>query len=376
MTTRLYALGNHANAPGRLARRAYVRSFGLLTVTGFVLLVAVYALHSQGDSSTGGRSASAKANDDTPPGSGSRAVEIVDQGADYRVVRHALGTTRVPASPRRLCALGYLDELLAIGVKPMAASSFNGHFPDYLEDQLDGVTDIPQMYGNWQPNFEAILAAQPDLILTSNSDPQTYRQLSKIAPVVVLTNSGQHCRERLLDVGLVLGCQHQAEVRAAWYDAKIRAAQEALGDKMGDRKVAFFRIFGKQYYIHGRSRGGLVLYDDLKLNPPTLLAGGARGMMLSPEALLDLDADYIFIAAERSKGTYRSLDQLLDHPAWQRVPAVRSSHVVRLHSFHQWLVAGVLGKALIVDEILAAVAPEALDEVNARAESAAREVGS
>ena len=309
-------------------------------------------------------SAKASESESERPASGARPLEILKEGEDTRVVRHALGTCRIPRRPQRVCALGYLDELLSIGVKLAAAScSSDGQFPDYLEDRLEGVVGISQLMGIMQPDFETLITVHPDLIISSNPDPQTYRQLSKIAPVVILTDGEKHGRQRLLDLGELVGRQRQAEVRLAWYDGKLAAARQVLHNKIGDSKVVFFRVFGKQYYIHGHTRGGLLLYDGLGLTPPTLIKASPRGFMLSPEALLDLDADYVFVASERSKGSSRTWQELLDHPAWQRVPAVRSNRVYWLEDRHHWLVLGVLAKSRMIDEVLASLAPESLETI-------------
>ena len=309
------------------------------------------------------------------PGSRDCPLEIVEQGEDYRIVRHVLGISKVPREPQQVCALSYIDELLAIGLKPVAASCNNGRFPDYLEARLDGVIGIAQMMGVAQPDFETLITVQPDLIITANPDPQTYRQLSKIAPVVVLTDNGKDNGQRLLDLGELVARRSEAEARQAWYKAKVRAARESLQAKIGKHRVAFFRVFGKQYYIHGHTRGGVVLYDELGLTPPTLIDSFARGCMLSPEALLDLNADYVFVATERSKGTFRTWQELLDHPAWQRVPAVRGDHVYWLATYHQWLVPGILAKSRMIDEVLQSIAPESLEEVNAQANLALQTKG-
>ena len=304
------------------------------------------------------------------PGSKDCPLEVVESGDGHRVVRHVLGTSLVPCKPKRVCALGYVDELLAIGVKPFAASCSHGHFPDYLEDRLDGVIGIAQMMSVGQPDFETLVTVQPDLIITSNPDPQMYRQLSKIAPVVVLTDNGNDNGQRLLDLGELVARRAEAEARLAWYRAKVQTASNVLHEKIGDRCVAFFRVFGKQYYIHGHTRGGSVLYDELGLTPPSLIDSHERGCMLSPEVLLDLNAEYVFVAAEKTKGTFRTWQELLDHPAWQRVPAVRDEQVFWLDSFHQWLVPGLLAKSQMIDEILRSIAPESIEVVNSQADLA------
>jgi len=274
-------------------------------------------------------------------------------------VEHAMGTSTVPRRPKRLCALGLLDALVAVGVRPFSAGASVEGFPTYLRKYLNDVAPIYQSTHGWRANYESILASKPDMILSGGCNYQAYLQLSKIAPVVVLSNSGNFSQQQTLNVGKLFDRRANAELAVARYNAKTAAARRELHSKLDGRRVAFFRMFGKRFAIHGRSRAGLTLYDDLKLTPPTQLSQGERGMILNLESLLDFDAEYLFVAAEQTNGTRRNIKELFAHSAWQRVPAVKRHRVVQLQSFEQWIDAGILGKSLIVDQVVRAIVPEA-----------------
>lgn len=317
------------------------------------------------------------------PGAGPRPIEIVKEGSDYRLVRHTAGTSRVPASPKRICALACADELLALGVKPVAHSVLDGWYPDYLTDELKDVPWIPSIYGGSTPNLEAIVAAHPDLIFTRSPDQQTYQQLSQIAPVVVLLDHSTFCRQRVLDVGTIIGRRRAAEARVAWYDAKVRAAREVLRDAMGDQTIAIFSIRIKSYNVFGRYHPDTapVLYKDLELTPSNMpfedLGHGLSGVALSPEMMLDLNLDYLLVAPAIEKGSYRTMTQLLDNPIWQRLPAVKKGHVLIINSYRQWRNdSGVLGRARAIDDVLNLVAPDSIQSVNAAADAALQRFGS
>lgn len=291
------------------------------------------------------------------PGTGEFPL-LIESDGNLRKITHRMGAVIIPQNPQRICSLSFTDELLTIGVKPIAASCTNGKFPDYLRDSLRGVIGINHLMGVVQPDFETLVEVQPDLILASSVDPQTYQQLSKIAPVVVMTSDSDNNRQRLLDLGKLLNHLEVAEHQVGVYDRAIEHAKGILKDRIGDRKVAFFRIHGKQFYIHGHTRGGIMLYDELGLVPPSLIASSSRGLVLSPETLLQLDADYIFVAAEANAGARRSWNSASNHPAWLRIPAVKAGHVYSLVEQHQWLVSGFLAKSRMLEEIMASIAPD------------------
>lgn len=304
------------------------------------------------------------------PGSDGVPIVLRPQNSTTIRVEHLSGTSEVPTHPKKVCALAFIDELLAIGVRPLAASSSATGFPDYLRSQLDEVVPIYQMMGTMMPDFERIALLQPDVIITSNVDPQTYAQLSKIAPVVDLMRSSWDDQQRILDIGLLLGKAQEARAVLAAYQAKVVAAKQVLNEKVRERPVAFFRVFGRQMYIHGHTRGGLLLYDELGLTPPALINDSPRGYMLSPEALLQLDAEYLFVAAEKNLGARRSWECLLNHPAWQRVPAVKLRNVYPIRAQQQWLVPGIQGKSRMIDEIVSALAPESTASIQQAANEA------
>ena len=314
-----------------------------------------------------------------PPGAGPRPVEILEEGKGTRVVRHAAGVTRVPANPRRICALVGADELLSIGVRPAAHSISDGNFPDYLASALEGVPWIPNVYGAHFPNLEAILGVRPDLILTRTRSRQTYEQLSKIAPVVVLLDHLEHYRQRTLDVGAIVGRRRQAEARVAWYDTKVRAAREVLGRELGGRTMALMRVTPKAYRLYGDDANGQhvqpVLYGDLKVRRPGLANERSWSATMSPEGLLRLDADYLIVAADRTPGSRRKLGDIFGHPVWKRVPAVRNGRVLTIEEYRHWADPGILGRGRAIDDVLRAVAPESIEDVKAQAEVALRQAG-
>jgi iron complex transport system substrate-binding protein len=317
--------------------------------------------------------ASRKAESESLPGGGARLVEVIEEGDGYRVIRHAGGITRIPASPRRICALASADELLSIGVKPIAHSIKDGNFPDYLAETLQDIPWIPNVYGDAMPNLEAIIAVHPDLIITRAPDRQTFLQLSKIAPVVVLLGHSHHYRQRVLDVGTIVGRRREAQLRVAWYDAKVAAARDVLHATLKGRTFAFFRVNNRAFRLSGWSdSGGPVAFGDLQLPQPRLVAENERNITLSPEQLLDLDADYAVIAVDDHVGGTRNMQAFLEHPAWRRMAASREGHATILTQYRHWADSGILGKSLIIDDVLRAVAPEALESVNAQADAVLR----
>lgn len=308
------------------------------------------------------------------PGAGDRPVEVVEEGAGYRVVRHAGGTTRVPADPRRICALSSADELLSVGIKPVAHSISDGHFPDYLAEPFADVPWVPAVYGASLPNMEAVVAVRPDLIITRNTSRQTYLQLSRIAPTVVLLDHLVHYRQRVLDVGTVVGRRREAEARVAWYNAKVDAANAVLHPVVGSKTMALMRVRPRSYRLHGdQNHDSPLLYGDLKMNRPELVRNRTWSSTMSPEQLMTFGADYLMISVDNAADARRTYDELSAHPVWTRVPAVKSGSVLVLTKWRHWADAGILGRARGIDDVVRLVCPDAVERVNAQADRVLRE---
>ena len=106
-------------------------------------------------------------------------------------VKHRFGETKIPAPPKRVVSAGHTeqDDLLAVGVVPVAVTSWWG-------DQPFGVWPWAQpKLGSAQPTllnldnglrFDQIAALKPDLIVAVNAgvDQDSYNRLSAIAPTI------------------------------------------------------------------------------------------------------------------------------------------------------------------------------------------------
>jgi iron complex transport system substrate-binding protein len=211
-------------------------------------------------------------------------------------------------------------------------------------------------------SLEAVLAAKPDLIFASNTQNGTlYGQLSKIAPTVFIGSTADGYREnRILDVGEVLGMRKQAEQRLAEYRRRLELAKESLSSRAKNEPVAFLRFRKNTCVIYTRTAMfGPLLFEQLGLTPdpamPEVMSGGGWDI-LSIERLSELRAEHIFMTIDPDSELY--LQGVAKTPIWRNIPAAQHNHVHRIAS-STWLSGdGVLGCEAILDDVLAAMAPE------------------
>jgi len=291
------------------------------------------------------------------------SVHLVDTTPTHRVIEHALGTAVIPSKPQRIVALSedIIDPLLALGVTPVAAgTSLGDAFAPYYADELGGVPPVGQF---WEPNLEAVLSAQPDLILDwGRTEKPLYDQLSKIAPVV-LVGTDRDARATLLDLGTVLGIEAEAQGRIARYERSIEAARARLEGAVGNQSVLLLEVSNRDLYLYGTDDVyiGSILYDLLGLTPAPVVGRlemeSWGGLTFSLELVPELDAEHIFLLNGRpGVETDERLAELTSSPLWQNLPAVEAGNVYPVQR-DGWLSAAVLANEHKIEDIVSALVP-------------------
>lgn len=296
-------------------------------------------------------------------------VRLVEMTHTHRVIEHALGTTNVPLEPERIVSLSFVltfvltDDLLALGVKPVASETYEADFA-YLEPLAEGIVPIP--FRGDAYNLEAIVAVQPDLILVGAYNGELYgadyAQLSSIAPTVVVKETDSYIANRwVFDLGVVLGFEQAAAARWAEYQGKLGAARERLEQSVGDEKVGLFRVTARDFRIYGNVGYTAVLYNEgVGLNPPQLtreLAWGKYNESVSLEVLPRLrDAEHLFVSVDGDEDAARVFSEVEENPLWRGLPAVRAGRVYPVER-RVWMNDGLLANERKLDDILSVLAP-------------------
>jgi iron complex transport system substrate-binding protein len=118
-----------------------------------------------------------------------RAMAAPDTGPV--TINHAFGQTVVPSPPKRVVSAGFTeqDDLLAVGVVPIATTEWFGNEPfavwPWAQAKLGGAQPtVLRIYDGIQ--VDQIAALKPDLIVATNAgvNEDTYQQLSAIAPTI------------------------------------------------------------------------------------------------------------------------------------------------------------------------------------------------
>lgn len=244
----------------------------------------------------------------TSPDTGTAApAATAEPGAFPVTIEHRFGETTIDAAPTRVVTVGLKeqDDLLALGIVPVAASEWlgmdTGVVGPWAQGALGGA-GAPQVLDSLTDGIpvEAVAALEPDLILGlySGMTEQEYGQLSQIAPVVAAP--GEY-----VDYGIPWDVQARIVGRAVGQPQRmegvVAAARDALAQAAADNpefagKTALAASTYEGVWLYGpqdpRSRLltelGFTLPDGLGEVVPEGEFGGA--LSLERQAFLDTDA--------------------------------------------------------------------------------------
>ncbi|HWJ87698.1 MAG TPA: iron-siderophore ABC transporter substrate-binding protein [Pelagibacterium sp.] len=279
-----------------------------------------------------------------------QVAQVVSENEAARVVLHAQGETEVPVHPHRIVALHniFSEALVALGEAPVGAVVRPSGLPDQLADAL---ADTALVGDQSAPDFEAILALDPDLILAQADEiGDNYELLSAIAPTLLLDEPNVDWRQWLIGLGEAVGKPDAAHDAVDAYDAHAAAVKAQVAAVRPDDTVLVLRVREKDLRVYGGARrSGLVLYQDLGLNPHPLVDLNEDSVTVSNEIIPELTADHLFLMVEDE-------DKMAGIEAtalWQALPAVQAGHVYRVNMEPWNRSTGPISFAAIVDDVAA-----------------------
>lgn len=272
-------------------------------------------------------------------------------------IQHASGVTDVTPNPKKVLVLdiAVLDTLDDLGIKVTGVPSWK--LPANLAKYES--KDYLKLGSVFEPNYEAINAAAPDLILISGRTHDKYDKLAQIAPTVDLSTDFTHYyasvenNARLL--GNIFGKQKEVEARITHLEKSI-AELHKQGEKAGSALI-ILTTGGKMSAYGAGSRFGAI-YSSFGFKPadPTLKPA-IHGQSISNEYLLKTNPDWLFVVDRDvaiGNTQAKSAKQLLDNPLVAQTKAWKQKHVVYLNPTLQYVTSGSLRtEQAIVDEVSA-----------------------
>lgn len=270
---------------------------------------------------------------------------------------HTQGTTQVPKNPQRVVILSpsTLDITDALGIDVIGVPQTTAHYPEHLAKyNSDTYFNAGTLF---EPNYEAIINAKPDLIIAGGRAAAAYDKLSGIAPTIALDFDPKDflasMTQRTEQLGEIFGKQEKAKQVISDFNHKAEAIRQA-SSHAGSAMMLMING-GKINAYSPDSRFGFI-FDALGFKPATTFAtAGQHGNTVSPELIMEANPDWLFVldrdTAIGRKTEGASASQVLDNPLVKRTSAWKNHHVVYLDSGALYIAGGIQSYSHLMDQI-------------------------
>jgi len=256
---------------------------------------------------------------------------------------------------------------LALGLKPIGVVAGRGQktVPNYLSEKAK---NIPIMGSIGQPNFEAIGAQKPDLILVDGTglknNAKALATLRAIAPTVYTGDAGGDWRSNFTNIANALNQEQKGKQVLAAYDKRVKEMASALAPKYSGKTFSIIRWQGTAAALILKELPAGVALNDLGLKRPASQdrKGHGHSEPVSLENISQIDADYMFFgflagssvsnpkaggSADTSAAT-KALQQAAQVPGFAELGAYKAGHVYPVNG-SVWTSTG---SAILMNSIL------------------------
>ncbi|WP_390215065.1 siderophore ABC transporter substrate-binding protein [Brenneria goodwinii] len=271
-------------------------------------------------------------------------------------IEHAQGATQVPLNPQKVIVfnLETLDILDALGVNISGVPQTSTHLPSFLAKYRG--SEYMNAGTLFEPNYEALSGAEPDLIVAGGRMRDAYDKLSAIAPTVSLNidsnNFVDSLAQRMQQIGVIFGKEKEAQQKL---DAFKQQAERVKAKAAGAGSAMILMIGGgKLYSYNPNSRFGFI-FGVLGFTPAAVLPKeGLHGNIVSAEFLLQYNPDWLFVVSRDSaigRGEAESARQVLNNPLVHKTTAWQKNQIVYLDSAALYLAGGLQSYSRMMDDV-------------------------
>lgn len=228
---------------------------------------------------------------------------------------------------------------------------------EYLGGTLAGVPEISQegvytsdaeIVGSlFEPDYEAVNAMSPDLIIVGGRSAVVYPDLANIAPTIDVS-FGDHMVDSFAQIttvlGAVLGAEEEAAAAIAEVEDRVASIKETAVD-IGTGMIVMTSGGSVTALAPGNARGGrgALIYSVLEIQPPLEdLETATHGEPISFEFLLEHDPDWLFVIDRdaATEGEGQPASEVLDNEIMHETSAWQNDQVVYLNAYDWYIITG------------------------------------
>lgn len=285
--------------------------------------------------------------------SASQEAVVLGEELAYSV-DHAMGTTTIPATPRRVVVLTNesTDHVLALGLTPVGAvQSWMGN--PYYEYIADDMQQVPTVGEELQPSLERIAALKPDLIIGSKvRHAQIYDQLSAIAPTVFSETLGADWKENLELYGQALNRGAEAAQLLAEWDKRVIDFQSQMGDRL-QQEVSLVRFLPGVARIYYKDNFAGRILEEIGFQRPVAQQKDQFADEIGYEQISLMEGDILFyMTFDQGVGEASQTEQAWTaHPLWKNLAVVQSNQVYEVNDVYWNTAGGVLAANRMLNDL-------------------------
>lgn len=262
-------------------------------------------------------------------------------GEDELTIVHAQGETVIKKNPEKIVSF----DVAAIQTIEYLGGTLAG-VPEITAE--DAYTSAAEIVGSlFEPDYEAINAMEPDLIIIAGRSAEAYPDLSSIAPTIdVSFADGMIASFESITTALGVIVDNVADADAAIADVKARVeALQAVAADAGTAMVVMVSGGSVTALAPGNARGGrgALIYEVLGMTPPIDdLETATHGEPISFEFLLEHNPDWLFVIDRdvATGGDGQPAAEVLDNDIVRETVAYQNDQIVYVNPFDWYIITG------------------------------------
>jgi iron complex transport system substrate-binding protein len=259
-----------------------------------------------------------------------------------RAIPHAQGSTVVAAEPKKVVVfdLAALDTLDALGVEVQGVAG--EFFPGPLAKYADA-KKYPRYGTLFEPDYEALSAARPDLVIIGGRSSARYAKLSPMVPTIDQTTDDAHYLATVVGnterLATVFGREDRARALVAELNealAKLKATTASRG------KGLILLTSGGRMSAYGPGSRFGALHDAFGIPPAApALKASLHGEAVGSEFILETNPDWLFVIdRDAAIGDGGGARRILDNELVHQTTAWKQGQVVYLEPTNTYLIGG------------------------------------
>ncbi|MFB1082755.1 siderophore ABC transporter substrate-binding protein [Jeotgalibacillus sp. JSM ZJ347] len=259
-------------------------------------------------------------------------------------ISHLLGDTTVEKSPESVVVFdfGTLDTLDALGVEVEGVPQMN--MPSYLS-KYEG-DDYENAGGLKEPDFEAINAMDPDLIIISGRQADLYEEFEAIAPTIYMGVDTENYMESFEGNVNTLAELFEKEEAAAEKLNEINASIDELNEQVTSEELEALVTLANDGKISAYGAGSRfgIIHDVFGFTPADeTIEVSTHGQSISYEYIVEEDPQYIFVV-DRGAAVdgESSAKQVVENEFIEGTQAYENGNIIYLDPDYWYLSGGGL----------------------------------